>query len=233
MLVLHGFWSASNGLCLWAEDSTLTVTSPSDALRTARPHPFAAAADAIAPIHAGKPGTAVLLLPSLRKSPLDSPELFRVTPRPAPRIEPVLLPWTIPVMSLPAASALTALDEPAADVRYGASVAYLADLAAFARESGGARPGPARALLRRTRASRVLASGGAGSRHRGPELADRRDATGMPGRAGCPGRPRAGHLGAVCLRGRGGANERCRPGSTCCRLGVAAARNTFRPRKPG
>ncbi len=132
MLVLHGFWSTSNGLCLWAEDSTLTVTSPSDALRTARPHPFAAAADAIAPIHAGKPGTAVLLLPSLRKSPLDSPELFRVTPRPAPRIEPVLLPWTIPVMSLPAASALTALGEPAADVRYGASVASLADLAAFA-----------------------------------------------------------------------------------------------------
>ena len=134
MLVLHGFWSASNGLCLWAEDSTLTVTSPSDALRAARPHPFAANADAIAPIHAGKPDTAVLLLPSLRRSPLDSPELFRVTPRPASRIEPILLPWTIPVMSLPAASALTALDGPAADVRYGASVAYLADLADFARE---------------------------------------------------------------------------------------------------
>ncbi|MDT5259797.1 MAG: hypothetical protein QOD10_4877, partial [Mycobacterium sp.] len=119
---------------MWAEDSTLTVTSPSDALRVARPHPFASAADAIAPIHVGKPSTAVLLLPSLRKSPLDSPELFRVTPRPPPRIEPLLLPWTIPVMSLPAASALTALDEPAADVRYGASVAYLADLAGFARE---------------------------------------------------------------------------------------------------
>jgi len=134
MLVLHGFWSPSNGLCLWAEDSALAVTSPSDALRAARPHPFAADADAIAPIHAGKPGTAVLLLPSLRKSPLDSPELFRATPRPAPRAEPVLLPWTVPTMSLPAASALTALEEPAADVRYGASVRYLAELAAFARE---------------------------------------------------------------------------------------------------
>ena len=134
MLVLHGFWSPSNGLCLWAEDSALAVTSPSEALRAARPHPFAADADAIAPIHTGKLGTAVLLLPSSRKSPLDSPELFRVTPRPAPRIQPVLLPWTVPVMSLPAASALTALDEPATDVRYGASVAYLAELAAFARE---------------------------------------------------------------------------------------------------
>jgi len=134
MLVLHGFWSAPNGLCLWAEDSALAVTSRSEALRDARPHPFAADADAIAPIHPGKPGTAVLLLPSLRKSPLDSPELFRVTPRPAPRAEPVLLPWTVPVMSLPAVSALTALGEPVAHVRYGASVAYLAELAAFARE---------------------------------------------------------------------------------------------------
>ncbi len=67
MLVLHGFWSPSNGLCLWAEDSALAVTSPSEALRVARPHPFAADADAIAPIHTGKLGTAVLLLPSLRK----------------------------------------------------------------------------------------------------------------------------------------------------------------------
>ena len=134
MLVLHGFWSASNGLCLWAEDSTLTVTSSSDALRSARPHPFVAPADAIAAIHAGKPAAAVLLLPSLRKSPLDSPELFRVTPRPAPRSEPVLLPWTVPVMSLPASSAVAALDELAADVRYGASVVYLAELAGFARE---------------------------------------------------------------------------------------------------
>ena len=28
MLVLHGFWSTANGLCLWAEDSDLTVKSP-------------------------------------------------------------------------------------------------------------------------------------------------------------------------------------------------------------
>jgi SNF2 family DNA or RNA helicase len=134
MLVLHGFWSASNGLCLWAEDSDLTVKSPSQALCAARPHPFAAPADVIAGIHMGKPATAVLLLPSLRMAPLDSPELFRITPRPAPRTQPTLLPWTVPVVSIDAASALAALDEPAADVRYGASVAYFADLAAFARE---------------------------------------------------------------------------------------------------
>jgi SNF2 family DNA or RNA helicase len=134
MLVLHGFWSTSNGLCLWSEDSDLTVKSPSQALRSARPHPFAATADVIAGIHAGKPGTAVLLLPSLRSAPLDSPQLIRITPRPAPQNPPALLPWTVPVVCFDAESALTALDDPVADVRYGASIAYLADLAAFARE---------------------------------------------------------------------------------------------------
>lgn len=134
MLVLHGFWSASNGLCLWAEDSDLTVKSPSQALRAARSHPFAAPAEVLAGIHVGKPGTAVLLLPSLRSAPLDSPELFRVTPRPAPRTQPTLLPWTVPVVSIDAASAISTLAELVAEVRYGAAVAYLADLASFARE---------------------------------------------------------------------------------------------------
>ncbi|MBW0011440.1 MAG: ATP-dependent helicase, partial [Pseudonocardiales bacterium] len=134
MLVLHGFWSASNGLRLWSEDSDLAVKSSSQAMRCARPHPFAAPADVITGIHVGKPGTAVLLLPSLRSAPLDSPELVRVTPRPTPRTDPVLLPWTVPVVSIDAVSALSVLHEPVADVRYGASIAYLADLAAFARE---------------------------------------------------------------------------------------------------
>ena len=134
MLVLHGFWSTANGLCLWAEDSERLVKSPSQALRSARPHPFAAPADAIAGIHAGKPGAAVLLLPSLRSAPLDSPELIRITPRPTARTDATLLPWTVPVVQLNGASALSALDEPVADVRYGASVGHLADLAAFAGE---------------------------------------------------------------------------------------------------
>ena len=105
MLVLHGFWSAE-GLSLWAEDSELSVKSASQSLRTARRHPFAASTEVLAAIHAGKPGSAVVLLPSLRSSPLDSPELLRVTPRPAAHSEPVLLPWTVPVTVLPAASAL-------------------------------------------------------------------------------------------------------------------------------
>ena len=134
MLVLHGFWSRSGSLRLWAEDSDLLVKSPSQALRSARPHPFAAAADAITGIHPGKPGTSVLLLPSLRSAPLDSPELIRVVPRPAARTDATLLAWTVPVVQLDAGAALAAIGEPVADIRYGASVGYLAELAAFACE---------------------------------------------------------------------------------------------------
>jgi SNF2 family DNA or RNA helicase len=135
MLVLHGFWSASfGGLGVWAEDSERAVKSASQALRSARPHPFAAPADAVAGIHTGKAGTAAVSLPSVRSAPLDSPELLRLTPRPAPRTGVALLPWTVPVVWLDAAAALAVFDEPVDGVRYGASIGYLARLAGFARE---------------------------------------------------------------------------------------------------
>jgi SNF2 family DNA or RNA helicase len=137
MLVLHGFWSGRRGLRLWAEDSAAAVKSPSQALRSARPHPFAASASTLAAIHAGTPDEAVLLLPSRRTAPLDSPELIRVTQRPPARSEPVLLSWRVPVMTLEPAAALAALAAPAPDVRYGASVRYLAEVAAFARDLVG------------------------------------------------------------------------------------------------
>jgi SNF2 family DNA or RNA helicase len=143
MLVLHGFWSVDRGLCVWAEDSERTVKSPSQAVRSARPHPFAAPAGALATVHAGKPGEATLLLPSLRSAPVDSPELVRIVPRPSAPSAPALLPWTVPVVTLNAGSALAvlgrdgwgkALSEPAEDVRYGASLDYLRELCTFARE---------------------------------------------------------------------------------------------------
>src|SRR6516225_8708174 len=134
MLVLHGFWAAREGLCLWAEDSELPVASTSHALRSARPHPFAAPSSTLATLHAGKPAEAVLLLPSVRTAPLDSPELVRAVPRPGPRAEPALLPWTVPVVLLNAASALAAIPERATGIRYGASMDYLDALAGFATE---------------------------------------------------------------------------------------------------
>ena len=138
MLVLHGFWSPERGLGLWAEDSERTVTSRSQALRSARPHPFAVSVEVLAKIHHGKPGAATLRLPSLAKSPLDSPELIRIGPRGAGRSEPVLLPWWVPTIDLDPSAALdwlaTVADGRDIGVRYGASIRFLASLAAFARE---------------------------------------------------------------------------------------------------
>src|SRR5690348_1397509 len=137
MLVLHGFWSPERGLCVWAEDSERAVTSRSQALRSARPHPFAAPVDVLADACSGKAGEATLRLPSLAKSPLDSPELVRVTPR-AARSEAVLLSWRIPTIELDPVGALAWLDSVAdsgaGGIRCGASLRYLAGLAAFAGE---------------------------------------------------------------------------------------------------
>ena len=135
MMVLHGFWSSERALCLWAEDSEQPVTSPSQALRSSRPHPYALPAGQLAELQPGKPGTATILLPSLRKAPLDSPELVRVTPRPQPATTPTLLAWDVPVVCFDPASALATLEDHASDqLRYGASVRFLAEVASFARE---------------------------------------------------------------------------------------------------
>jgi hypothetical protein len=69
-----------------------------------------------------------LLLPSLRMAPLDSPELVRAIPRPAPQRAPALLPWVVPALQVNPAE----LVEESPQVRYGASVAHLRALAAFA-----------------------------------------------------------------------------------------------------
>jgi SNF2 family DNA or RNA helicase len=134
MLVMHGFWLAEAGLCLWAEDSELLVKSSSQAYRSARPHPFAAKQATLDGIHAGKPGEVTLLLPSLRSAPLDSPELIRTPPRPPAQSASALLPWIVPVSCLDPVAALAVLSERAPGIRYGASISYLADLAEFAGE---------------------------------------------------------------------------------------------------
>ena len=59
------------------------------------------------------PDSAVLLLPSLRSSPLDSPELLRFTPRPAAQSEPALLPWAVPVLTRGCGRGGGLLDDPA------------------------------------------------------------------------------------------------------------------------
>ncbi|MDQ2706423.1 MAG: DEAD/DEAH box helicase [Actinomycetota bacterium] len=130
MLAIHGLWSCGRGLLLWAEDGDRPVKSRSQALRSARPHPFALPADQLAAVHPGKPAVATLLLPSLRHAPLDSPELTRMAPRPVPRTAPALLAWSVPVLLVDPGE----LDDPVPDVRYGASVAHVRALAEFAGE---------------------------------------------------------------------------------------------------
>lgn len=242
MLVLHGFWSNSGGMRLWAEDSDLLVKSPSQALRSARPHPFAAPADLIAGIHPGKPATAVLLLPSLRSAPLDSPELIRLAPRPAARTDPMLLAWTVPVVDLDPTAALAAFDQPAPDVRYGASVDYLAELAVFARElvergrDDLAGLGDAAGLPRRSWWARPARTGNLGSGRDGR----RRRARGAV--TDGPAAPATGSLQTA--SGRGGLADRVdlpgrpvRRGARRTRRagrGVAAmGRRRYRHRRPG
>ncbi len=159
MLVLHGFWMLDHRLALWAEDSDQPVTSTSQAVRRARPHPFAAPTAVLARHIAGSAvaGPVILELPSVAKSPLDSPEMVRVTPRQAHRSDPALLSWAVPTVELTAAQALTwfsglrdmtvlepgtsGVSEdpedptgPLEDVRIGVSLPFLADIAAFASD---------------------------------------------------------------------------------------------------
>ena len=163
MLAIHGFW-ARDRLCLWAEDSDRSVKSKSQALRSARPHPFAAAAgDLVSTTAPGvtfeastEAGTATLLLPSVRTAPLDSPELVRLSPRPDPVKGPALLPWSVPFVTLEPTAALQmgsprdgndaqqVRHDSVQDVRYGASVRFVAELVDFARdlvERGRVLPG--------------------------------------------------------------------------------------------
>lgn len=137
MLVLHGSWSLDHELILWAEDSRRPVTSRSQAMRSARPHPFAASSEELTEILPGTATQAELHLPSLAKSPLDSPQMVRVTPRAARRSEPGLLRWLVPAAALDTDQGLTWLmggDPQIEEVRLGASVEYLMRLAGFSQD---------------------------------------------------------------------------------------------------
>ena len=123
MLVVHALWSPGRGPLIWGEDGDRPVKSSSQAVRSAREHPFAADAAVLADVHAGKPTAATVLLPSLRMSPLDSAELVRARPRPAPQRPPALLPWVVPALLVDP----TELAEESPRVRYGVSVQQYLD----------------------------------------------------------------------------------------------------------
>ncbi|MDJ0315345.1 DEAD/DEAH box helicase [Arthrobacter sp. H35-D1] len=153
--MLHAFWSLDRGPGLWAEDSRKPVTSAQQGLKSARSHPFAASAETLTKLHVGEIGETTLLLPSLRRSPLDSPEIVRIAPRPASSSVPSLLPWSVPVLWVDpeVLAATNNVDDgadlaaalfpspsqrdhagPLVDVRVAASVRYLGELVRFAGE---------------------------------------------------------------------------------------------------
>ncbi len=100
MYVLHAIWSPGFGTMIWAEDSEPAVTSPSQALRQARPHPFAASTEVLQGLVGGAPTEIDLLLPSARRSPLDSAELVRFPPRTLGRTPASLLACRVPAVRL-------------------------------------------------------------------------------------------------------------------------------------
>ncbi|NMI01041.1 DEAD/DEAH box helicase [Pseudonocardia acidicola] len=130
MLAVHGLWSRGRGLVLWAEDGARPAGTGRRSLRTARPHPFALPASELAALHPGKPTTVTLLLPSRPSGPLDSPELVRASPTRASRSTPGLQPWTVPAVVVEPGE----IDDPAEEVRYGASVRHLRAIARFAAD---------------------------------------------------------------------------------------------------
>ncbi len=136
MLVLHATWSKEAGLLLWAEDSSLPVTSPSEAVRRAREHPFSASAAQLRALIGGEgivdgeSTRAVVHVPSLRRAPLDSAELVRIQPRPAGRVAPSLLTWTVPAIGFDPARLARQHED--VDARPGASLRFVAGLAEFA-----------------------------------------------------------------------------------------------------
>jgi len=130
MLAVHALWSPGRGLLLWAEDGERPASSRRRPLRSAAPHPFAAPAATLAAIHPGKPTTVTLLLPSRGGGPLPSPELVRAGPARAGRGAVALRPWAVPALAVEPAE----LEDPAEEVRYGASVRHVRAVAALADE---------------------------------------------------------------------------------------------------
>ncbi|MGO2618940.1 DEAD/DEAH box helicase [Glutamicibacter ardleyensis] len=159
MLVLHAFWSPDEGPGIWAEDSSAEINSPSQVTKDLRLHPFAVPAQALAELHSGTSGNTVLRLPSVRRAPLDSPQLVRSEPRKKSTAKESLLSWKVPVLWLdsaalvnlmrpdsntePSQSVLNRLLAPEKfvddvteniDVAVASSLRYLAQIALFADE---------------------------------------------------------------------------------------------------
>jgi hypothetical protein len=136
VLVVHGLWLPTGHLGLWAEDSTMP---PRATRRAARPHPFAAPAEAIAAALGdtrakASQAKATLHLPTAGGRPLDSPELVRTDPPARGSAEVTLTPWLVPTLELDPDAALALLRGLDDRVAHGSSLRHAAEIAAFAAD---------------------------------------------------------------------------------------------------
>ena len=126
MLVLHGFWAAHDGLCLWAEDQSFRSPAPATHSgrpgRTLSPRPPAFSPRSVRG-QAGQGGPAAALG---AHRPAGLPRTDQDHAPPGSALGAGVLPWTAPVVMLYAAPALAAIPERAPGVRYGAAMDYLA-----------------------------------------------------------------------------------------------------------
>jgi SNF2 family DNA or RNA helicase len=151
MLVVHGIW-ARGEFHLWAEDAgLLAAPAPGPGgRRTARPHPFACPALALAGACAGLAapaaeiagkfahGELTLWLPATRTGPACSPEL---TPPPRRAGRLALTPWRVPALTAGPAAALdllTSLGEASAP---GFANRYPGEAREIGAPGGSAGPG--------------------------------------------------------------------------------------------
>ncbi|MGH8999171.1 MAG: hypothetical protein ACRDY7_07245, partial [Acidimicrobiia bacterium] len=120
MLVVHGLWSPAAGFCFWAEDALVIPPSSPSPRRGLAAHPFAGAPEVVGSVlgvgsaggaagQAGEDGELILLLPSVASRPVPSPAARVGAAVRRSRAAPRLRPWLVPVVRLPAATAVDVL----------------------------------------------------------------------------------------------------------------------------
>lgn len=97
MLVVHAVWSVTGGVCVWAEDATLSGTAKPGV--RPKKHPFGASAESLRELFgAGAEVTIVLRLPSSGSGPVAAPELVRPSAGRPKKLK--VAPWTVNALAL-------------------------------------------------------------------------------------------------------------------------------------
>jgi len=156
VLVVHGLWLSAGRLALWGEDSALPAEPPRRRGRRPRQqaHPFAAPADVLADVLGelatkAITGSVALLLPTVGRGPLASPELIRDEVAGVPATV-TLSAWLVPTLEYDPDEAYAVLRVFGDDeVTVGATIRHLTAVIEFAgdlvtrgRLLPTVRPGP-------------------------------------------------------------------------------------------